>query len=303
MDDSDNPLRPFDKEKKKKRKGFFWKRKGVNPEDVTEEEILSMINEGHEQGVLQTDEAEMLHNIFEFADTEARDIMIHRKNIAALDGDMSFRKMLDTIESKGYSRYPVYVENIDNIIGVVHIKDILNSMLYHKDAIMDKPIRNLEGLIHSVPFIPETRNISSLFQGMRARRIHMAIVVDEYGQTSGLVTMEDIIEEIMGNIQDEHDDEKISIISQSDGSWLMDGMSPLEDVFHVLSIKQEDILEEYDTLNGFLVSLLGKIPADGEQFSLKAYGYCFNVELVENRLISKVKVIPESMSEEQPGPA
>lgn len=302
MDDSDNPLRPFDKEKKKKRKGLFWKRKGVNPEDVTEEEILSMINEGHEQGVLQSDEAEMLHNIFEFADTEARDIMIHRKNIAALDGDMSFREMLDVIESKGFSRYPVYVDNIDKIIGVVHIKDILNSMLHSGDTIMDRPIRSLEGLINSVPFIPETRNISSLFQGMRARRIHMAIVVDEYGQTSGLVTMEDIIEEIMGNIQDEHDDEKISIVSQSDGSWLMDGMSPLEDVFHVLSIDEEDVLEEYDTLNGFLVSLLGKIPADGEQFSLSAYGYRFNVQLVENRLISKVKVIPENTSGEQPGP-
>lgn len=280
----------------KRWKGFFRRRKSGTPDNVTEEEILSMINEGHEKGVLQSNEAEMLHNIFEYADKDANDIMTHRKNIAALDGNMLFRDMLEYVGGQNYSRYPVYLENIDNIIGVVHIKDILNFIL--NQEVMDYPIQKLNGLIHEVPFIPETRNINNLFQGMQTQKVHMAIVVDEYGQTSGLVTMEDIIEEVMGNIQDEHDQEEVSIVRQNDGSYLMSGMAPLEDVWEVLSIEDEDDLEEYDTLNGFLVSLIDKIPSDGETFRLSAKGYSFEVLSVEDRVIKKVRVTEEKQDRE-----
>ena len=293
MDDGGTPL----KQAGKRWRGFFRRRKSGTPENATEEEILSMINEGHEKGVLQTNEAEMLHNIFEYADKDANDIMTHRKNIAALDGNMLFRDMLEYIGEQNYSRYPVYLENIDNIIGVVHIKDVLNFIL--NQEVMDYPIQKLKGLIHEVPFIPESRNINNLFQGMQAQKVHMAIVVDEYGQTSGLVTMEDIIEEVMGNIQDEHDQEEVSIVRQNDGSYLMSGMAPLEDVWEVLSIEDEEDLEEYDTLNGFLVSLIDKIPSDGETFRLSAKGYCFEVLLVEDRVIKKVKVTKEEPVREE----
>lgn len=292
MDDGGTPL----KQAGKRWKGFLRRRKSGTPDNVTEEEILSMINEGHEKGVLQSNEAEMLHNIFEYADKDANDIMTHRKNIAALDGNMLFRDMLEYVGGQNYSRYPVYLENIDNIIGVVHIKDILNFIL--NQEVMDYPIQKLNGLIHEVPFIPETRNINNLFQGMQTQKVHMAIVVDEYGQTSGLVTMEDIIEEVMGNIQDEHDQEEVSIVRQNDGSYLMSGMAPLEDVWEVLSIEDEEDLEEYDTLNGFLVSLIDKIPSDGETFRLSAKGYSFEVLSVEDRVIKKVRVTEEKQDRE-----
>lgn len=264
----------------------FFKKGNYDGEDV-EEGIISLAREGHEQGVILDSEVEMIHNIFEFNDTDARDIMTHRKHIAALDGNMTFREMLHFIEEQNYSRYPVYQDDIDNIIGVVHIKDILNLIL--KNEIMDQPIIELKDLIHEITFIPETRNINTLFKGMQSKKTHMVIVVDEYGQTSGLVTMEDIIEEIMGDIEDEHDEEEQNIITESDGVYIMDGLAPLDEVCELLGIEDEE-LEEFDTLNGFLVSLIDKIPADGETFKVEAFGFEFDVQLVENKMIKTVKV-------------
>lgn len=285
MDDGGSP-----RNVKKGWRRFFKKAPFENAEDVTEEGIISMVKEGHEQGVILASEAEMIHNIFEFSDKDAKDIMTHRKHIAALDGTMSFREMLQFVEENNYSRYPVFEGDIDNITGVVHIKDILNLIL--KQEIMDTPIRELSGLCHDIVFIPETRNINTLFKGMQQKKTHMVIVVDEYGQTSGLVTMEDIIEEIMGNIQDEHDEEEPIIVLQSDGSFLMDGMAPFHEVCEQLLIEDVE-LEQYDTLNGFLIALIDRIPADGETIHLEAYGYSFDILKVENRIIKSVKIIKE----------
>lgn len=291
MDDGGSPLKQI----KKGWRFLFRKGQMENPDDVTEEGIISMVKEGHEQGVILASEAEMIHNIFEFSDKDAKDIMTHRKHIAALDGDSTFREMLAYIEEQNYSRYPVYQEDIDNIIGVIHIKDVLNFIL--RQDVIDQPVRSIEGLLHDIPFIPETRSINDLLRRMQTNKMHMAVVVDEYGQTSGIVTLEDIIEEIMGNIQDEHDQEELAIVRQNDESYLMDGMAPLHEVCEMLNINHEE-LKEYDTLNGFLVSLIDKIPSDGEQFHLDAYGYRFDVLLVENKLIKKVKVTKnESLSE------
>lgn len=262
-------------------------KKGNLEGDAVEEGIISLAMEGHEQGVILDSEVEMIHNIFEFNDTDARDIMTHRKHIAALDCNMTFREMLEFIEEENYSRYPVYQDDIDNIIGVVHIKDILNLIL--KQGIMEQPILQLEDLIHEITFIPETRNINNLFKNMQSKKTHMVIVVDEYGQTSGLVTMEDIIEEIMGEIEDEHDEEEQSIIAESNGVYTMDGMAPLDEVCELLEIEDEE-LEEFDTLNGFLVSLIDKIPGDDETFQVEAFGFEFDVILVENKMIKTVKV-------------
>ena len=175
-------------------------------EDVTEEEIISMVNEGHEQGVLRASEAEMINNIFEFGDKEAKDIMTHRKNLIAIDGELSNNDAVPFIIDNSKSRYPVYLDDIDNVIGVLHIKDAF--AFAQKNEVFRSSIKDIPGLIREVDFVPETLNIHTLFKMMQAKKSHMVIVVDEYGQTSGAVAMEDILEEIVGNIEDEHDEEE-----------------------------------------------------------------------------------------------
>ncbi len=265
---------------------------GIDPlkdlDDVTEEEIISMVNEGHEQGVLLASEAEMIHNIFEFGDKEAKDIMTHRKNIVALDGSMTFLETLSFLKENNYSRYPVYLEDIDNIIGVLHIKEAL--ALSQEHQLFEKPIKDIANLIREVEVIPETRNINTLFTMMQSEKSHMVVVVDEYGQTSGIVAMEDILEEIVGNIEDEHDEEELLIERMFDGSFIMSGMTPLEDALETLGVKQKEAEEEFETLNGFMISLIGKIPTEDETFSAEAYGYLFEVLSIENKMIQSVKV-------------
>ncbi len=266
---------------------------GVDPlsdtGDVTEEEIISMVREGHEQGVLLASEAEMIHNIFEFGDKEAKDIMTHRKHIMALDGTMTVRQMLEFIrENNNYSRLPVYLGDIDNIIGILHIREALE--LSMDPSGWERPIHELDGIIRDVAFIPETRNINTLFTAMQAKKNHLVIVVDEYGQTAGLVAMEDILEEIVGNIEDEHDDEESKIERLTDGSYRMNGMAPFEEVAQELSIGLDEEADEFETLNGFLISRLGKIPGDDELFTVTAYGYEFEVCAVLNKSIQSVRV-------------
>ena len=230
-------------------------------DDVTEEEIISMVNEGHEQGVLRASEAEMIHNIFEFGDKEAKDIMTHRKNLIAIDGELSYNDAVPFIIENNKSRYPVYLEDIDNIIGVLHIKDAF--AFAQKNEVFRTSIKDIKGLIREVDFVPETLNIHTLFQKMQAKKSHLVIVVDEYGQTSGAVAMEDILEEIVGNIEDEHDEEEQLIRQNTDGSYTMSGFASLSDVAETLQIPVND--DDFDTLNGFLVSLMEKIPNDGER--------------------------------------
>lgn len=286
MDDDGSPLYNFGKGIRK----LFGKGRSISSEDLTEEEIMSVVNEGHEQGVLQESEAEMINNIFALDQKEAKDIMTHRKNIEAVDGTITLREMLGVIENEGYSRYPVYLDDIDNIIGVIHIKDILKLML--KQDAMDTVLTKIDDLIWPVPFIPETRNIDVLFKNMQSQKIHMVIVVDEYGQTAGLVTMEDILEEIVGNILDEHDTEELQIIPDKDGSYLIDGITDFDEVCQLLDIEDED-LHDFDTLNGFIIAQIDRIPSDDEVFSVSAYGYRFDVLLVENRMVRTVRVTKE----------
>ena len=277
-------------EKKSVFRKFFGRFSFSSTDDVTEEEIIFMVNEGHEQGVLLESEAEMIHNIFEFGDKEAGDIMTHRKSIIALDGDSSFRDALNVIVEKRYSRFPVYLDNIDHIIGVLHIKEaLLNSQ---KQELMALPIRDIEGLVREVDYIPETRNIDTLFQDMQLKKSHMVIVVDEYGQTAGLVAMEDILEEIVGNIFDEHDEEKLLIEAQPDGSFVMDGMAPLDEVADILGLGLE--AEDYDTLNGFLISRIDKIPDEHEVFDVQYENYVFHIDKVEDKMIKSVHVMQAS---------
>lgn len=260
-------------------------------DNVTEEDIRSMVNEGHEQGILEAGEAEMITNIFELDDKTAEDVMTHRKSLVALDGALTLREALDFILKEGKnSRYPVYREEIDDIIGILHMRDAV--VFFEKDDYKDMPLAEIPQLLREAHFIPETRSLDNLFREMQSQKIHMEIVVDEYGQTVGIVTMEDILEEIVGNIMDEYDVEENFITAEDSGSFLMNGMTPLEQAEEVLGVTFEKEDEElYDTINGFLISKLGRIPAEGENPVVSCLGYEFQILNVENKTIRLVRAV------------
>ncbi|MEY8337102.1 hemolysin family protein [Lachnospiraceae bacterium 62-35] len=287
---------------------FFLKITGIDltasQDNVTEEDIMSMVNEGHEQGVLEASEAEMITNIFHLDDKKAEEIMTHRKNVVALDGMLSLKEAVRFIlEECNNSRFPVYGEDMDDIIGILHMRD---AIVFTERDYGDKPLREIPGLIRKACFIPESRNIHSLFQEMQSEKIHMEIVVDEYGQMAGIVTMEDILEEIVGNIMDEYDEEEEYIRFLSDGSYIINGMASLDDVEEKLEItftEEENggeegharSIEKYETINGFLISRLGRIPGEEERPAVSFGGYCFQVLKVENKMISIIKAIREAV--------
>lgn len=270
-----------------------------NTEDVTEEEIISMVNEGHEQGVLLATEAEMITNIFEFGDKQAKDIMTHRSNILALDGDMTLGEAIDFMLSESKSRFPVYDENIDNVVGILHFRDAMRA--HREEGNMALPVGSMEGLIRDTMFVPETKNIDVLFRTMQHTKTQMVIVVDEYGQTTGLIAMEDILEEIVGNILDEYDEDEAHIEETGNADeYLIEGITPLEELEERFGIAFKE--EEFETLNGFMISKMDKIPEEEEEFAIDIDGYNFKILQVKNRMIKSVLVtkLPEKKSTDSP---
>lgn len=263
--------------------------------DVTEEEIINMVNEGHEQGVIQASEAEMITNIFELGDKEAQDIMTHRRNIVAIDAETVLGDAINFMLEGKNSRYPVFEENIDHIIGILHLKD---AMRFHADGEkLNSPLRELEGLLREPYFVPQTKNINELFREMQADKLQMVIVVDEYGQTDGLLAMEDILEEIVGNIMDEYDEDKEYIEDKGNDEYVIEGKTPLEELEERFGISFEE--EEFETINGFLISRMDRIPEPDEQFDVDYKGYNFKILSVENKMIDSVLVtrLPETEEE------
>lgn len=262
-------------------------------DSVTEEDIMLMVNEGHEQGVLEAGEAEMITNIVELGDKDAGDIMTRRKNLVAISADTTLRDAVEFILTEGInSRFPVYEGDIDDIKGILHLRDALTSAQIEDQ--LDLRLDEVEGLLRTPHFIPETRNINRLFKEMQSQKIHMEIVVDEYGQTAGIVTMEDILEEIVGNILDEYDEDEELISRKDDGSLVFDGLAPLEDVGKELGIEfEEEDYENFDTLNGFLISRLNRVPKEGETPQVRYGGYLFQVLSVENKVIHLVSVVSD----------
>lgn len=252
-----------------------------NAEEKVEEEILSMVEEGHEQGIIEETEAEMISNIFEFSDKEAKDIMTSRQKIMAVESAITVDEALKYALENSFSRYPVYEEDIDNIIGVIHLKDLIAAYLKDPDAriteVMDEPI-----------FIHPTFNISKLLQKMQNEKIHMAIIVDEYGQTEGLVAMEDIIEEIVGNIFDEHDDEELQIRRLADGRLIVKGSASLNELADEMDIEFPD--EDIETINGFLLYKLGRLPVEHEKTEIEYEGYKFIPIRICDKMITLVKI-------------
>ena len=252
--------------------------------DVTEEDILSMVNEGHEQGILHANEAEMINNIFEYGDKEAKDIMINRNNMIGIECTMTLQEAAAFIVDAHNSRFPVYDGTIDHIVGILHLKDVMRMQMNEK--MKNKPIGKIKGLLREPRFITDKRKIDDLFRVMQTEKIQMVIVIDEYGQTAGLVALEDILEEIVGNIEDEYDEEASYISESGADSYVIQGKMPLEELGEQLGLNFEE--EPFDTVNGFVISRLEHIPEEGEDFEFEYEGYTFRILEVKDRMIHTV---------------
>ena len=257
--------------------------------DVTEEEILSMVSVGHEQGILEANEAEMINNIFEYGDKEAKDIMINRNNMIAIECTMTLQEAAAFIVDAHNSRFPVYDGTIDHIVGILHLKDVMRMQM--NDKMKNKPIGKIKGLLREPRFITEKRKIDDLFRVMQTEKVQMVIVIDEYGQTAGLVALEDILEEIVGNIQDEYDEEASYISASGTDGYVIQGKMPLEELEEQLHVNFEE--EPFDTVNGFVISRLEHIPEEGEDFEFEYEGYMFRILEVKDRMIQTVLAQPK----------
>lgn len=260
--------------------------------ESTEEEILSMVNEGQEQGVILDSEAKMISRIMEFGDKEAQDVMTNRNNIHAFDANITLKEAVEMIMNDHFSRFPVYEETIDHVIGFIYLKDAMRMQMHEKMNLMS--IGSIRRLLRKPVFVPETKSIDSVFRMMQTSKTQMVVVIDEYGQTSGILTLEDILEEIVGNIQDEFDvDDKFVISAKQDG-YIFSGTTPLEYIEELLQIDLEQ--EEYETLNGFVIGKLEHIPEEGDVgFAFEVSGYDFSVLEVKNRMIQEVGIKRKKM--------
>ena len=199
---------------------------------------------------------------------------------------MTLNDAMNFMLNESNSRFPVYKENLDHIIGIIYLKDAFR--IARNRALLDKPIEEVEGLLRMAHFIPETRNVDDLFKAMRATKLQMVIVIDEYGQTSGLVALEDILEEIVGNIMDEYDEDEGHIEEKGKNKFIIDGMTPLEEIEERFGISFGEVPVE--TINGYLISKMERIPSEKDRFSINVDGYNFKVIEVENKMVKRVVV-------------
>ena len=270
------------------KRGLGSRRRGKSEE--VEEDILTMVSEGQEKGTIEDDEAEMISNIFALNDKEAGDIMTHRSQIAGIEAEMTLKEALDYMLDGSNSRFPVYEENIDHITGILFLKDAFRMNRIAANRKM--AIKDIPDLLRKAVFVTEKKKIDILFREMQQKKVQMSIVIDEYGQTAGLVTMEDILEEIVGNILDEYDEEESHIQKKGQDEYVIDGMSELKELEERFGIDFEE--DEFDTLNGFLISKMDRIPEENEEFSIMVGDYRFQILKVENRRIEKVLVVKEN---------
>ncbi len=247
---------------------------------VTEEELRLLVTVGEEEGVLEEEETEMIHSIFEFADTTVREVMIPRIDMVTLESDASVDEAVDLELQGGFSRIPVYEGTIDNIIGVLYTKDMLKQLREGHNSL---PIRDL---VRPGYFVPETKKLDDLLREIRQRRTHMAIIVDEYGSVAGLVTIEDLVEEIVGDIQDEYDREENLYEQVTQYEYVFDAKISIDEFNELMDTDLEN--EGYETLGGFLYAQLDKIPVSGDTITFK--DLTFTVLTTRGRRITKVKV-------------
>lgn len=254
--------------------------------EEVEEDILSMVTEGQEIGAIEEAEAEMITNIFALNDKEAGDVMTNRSLLSAIECGTTLHDALDIMLEGSNSRYPVYDENLDCIVGILYLKDAFR--ISRQTESENKPVSEIPGLLRPVFYVAETKKIDDLFREMQQKKVHMVIVIDEYGQTAGLVTMEDILEEIFGNIMDEYDPEEAVIEDRGTHEYVVEGSARLEDLAETLEVDFSE--EEFETINGFIISRMDHIPAKGEAFETVAFGYLFRVLEADNNRVEKVLI-------------
>lgn len=256
---------------------------------ATEDEIMMMVDASGEKGVIEESEADMIANIFEFGDTTASEAMTHRTDVEALEYTSDVRSAVAFALENGFSRIPVYKDDLDNIQGVLYVKDLLKFVGDSEQC--NTPIYKL---MRPASYIPETKKLSELFGEMTETKVQMAVVVDEYGGTSGIITMEDLIESILGNIQDEFDNEDEEISRLTENTFTIDGTASIYEVSDLLGIEIPE--GDYDTLAGYIVSTLGKIPTENEHPTVSLGSFDFTVEQVTDRRISRVHVVNNGVS-------
>jgi len=280
-DDSGNKLKD-----NKKRDGILSKLfKGKSQEEIqqeAEEEILSLVEEGQEKGVIGDSTKNIIENVFDFDDTVASEIMTHRTEMTAIEDTASLSNVVDVAIESGYSRIPVFKGDIDTIVGVLYVKDLLPFVGSKVEGF------KLKKIIRNVMFVPKTKNCSELFTEMTKKRIQMAIVVDEYGGTEGLITLEDLIEDILGNIRDEYDNEEDEVKKLSDNRFTVEGSASIDDIAKELELTLPET--DCDTVAGFVLENLGRIPEDGETPQVEVNNITFKIEKIEERRILSVTI-------------
>ena len=269
---------------------------------VTEEELRLLVSVGEEEGVLEEEETEMIHSIFEFADTTVREVMIPRIDMVTLESDATVDEAVDLALQGGFSRIPVYEESIDNIIGVLYTKDMLKQL---REGRNDHSIRDL---VRPAYFVPETKKLDDLLREIQQKHVHMVIIVDEYGSVAGLVTIEDLVEEIVGDIQDEYDREEKLYEKVNEDIYIFNAKINIDEFNDIMDMELADT--DYETLGGFLYAQLDKIPNAGDTITFN--DMIFTVLTTRGRRITQVRVersnkqpidvTPHLVKEEQPRP-
>jgi CBS domain containing-hemolysin-like protein len=257
---------------------------------VSEAELRSMAEVGHEEGSIEREEKELIHSIFEFGDTIVREVMVPRPDIKAIESDKALRDVQALVLQHGYSRIPVFTDDLDNVIGIVYAKDVLKALHQGKH---DIPLRDV---VREARFVPESKKVADMLREMQKDKFHIALVTDEYGSVSGLVTLEDLLEELVGEIADEYDTEEPEIEEVGSGVYRVDGKISIDEVNEMLDVELPD--EEWDTVGGLMLGIMGSIPDEGE--AVEFQGLTFTAEKVNGRRISKVLI---RRPEEEPVPA
>jgi CBS domain containing-hemolysin-like protein len=257
---------------------------------ITEHEIRALAEVASEEDQIEEEEKELIHSIFEFGDTIVREVMVPRPDIVAIESDKTLRDVQGLVLQHGYSRIPVFTEDLDDVIGLVYAKDVLKAL--HQDM-SDMPLAEVVRPAH---FVPEQKKVADLLRAMQREKFHIAVVTDEYGSVVGLVTLEDLLEELVGEISDEYDREEPEVVEVGEGVYRVDGKVAIDEVNELLDVELPD--EEWDTVGGLMLGLLGSIPAEGEEVTFRSL--TFKAERVQGRRIAKV-LITRRGPEEEPG--
>lgn len=257
-------------------------------DNATEDEIRMILDESEEEGLIESTEGEMIDNIFEFNNIQAYDVMTHRVDVETIDIEATQEEITELIRSSGYSRFPVYENDPDNIIGLLYVKDFFLNQGTPVRELLKEPI-----------YVPETVICDDLFRRMQKKRIHFAVVTDEYGSFLGIITLEDLIEEIVGNIYDEYDESEDYILPNGDGTWSISGRAELKDVEKALDVVLSE-RENYNTLSGLILSETEEIPRDGAQFTVDVDGLHIEVLRVCDRRVeeTRVSILPKDDAQE-----